>query len=269
MKVDIITIFPALFDAFLDCSIVGRARQRGLLEVAVYDLRDYAADRHKTVDDTPYGGGPGMVMKPEPWFAALRGILGANEPPRDGATEVILPSPCGRRLDQVLLEELAGRERLVIACGRYEGIDDRVRQHWATAEISLGDYVLGGGELAAQVIVEGVTRLLPGAIGDPESARQDSHSSGLLDHRHFTKPAEFEGMAAPDVLLSGNHEEIRLWRLRDALEATAQRRPDLLRENELTEEQKYLLRELQRNGKTSGAAQSGTTEKNDGQAENN
>ena len=268
MKVEIITIFPALFEAFLDCSIVGRARQRGLLEVAVHDLRDFAADRHRTVDDTPYGGGPGMVMKPEPWFAALRSVLGADSPPRDGATEVILPTPRGRSLDQAMLEELAGRERLVIACGRYEGIDDRVRQRWATAEISLGDYVLGGGEIAAQVIVEGVTRLLPGAIGDPESARQDSHSSGLLDHRHFTKPAEFEGMAVPDVLLGGNHEQIRLWRLRDALEATARRRPDLLRENELSEEQKNLLRELQRNDKTSRAAQSGATEKDDGQAEN-
>jgi len=267
MKVDVITIFPELFEAFLECSIVGRARQRGLLEVAVHDLRDYAADRHRTVDDSPYGGGPGMVMKPEPWFAALRDILGEPATGGQPRAEVILLTPRGRRLTQNSLEEFSRSERLVVLCGRYEGIDDRVRRRWVTCEISIGDFVLGGGELAAQVVIEGVTRLLPGALGDPESARQDSYTSGLLDHRHFTKPAEFEDMAVPEVLLSGNHEEIRRWRLRDALEATLRRRPDLLERLELTEEQKNLLRDIKRNGKNSGALLSSAVEKDDGKAE--
>ncbi len=254
MKIDVITIFPELFEPFLHCSIVGKTRKRLLLEVEVHDLRDYAADRHRTVDDTPYGGGPGMVMKPEPWFTALGDILGDPLPPSGQTqTEVIMLTPRGDRLTQESLERLSARQRLVILCGRYEGIDDRVRQRWVTSEISIGDFVLGGGELAAQVIIEGVTRLIPGAIGDPESAEQDSYSSGLLDHRHFTKPAEFEGLAVPEILLSGNHEEIRRWRLRDAIEATFRRRPDLLERLELTEEQKNTLRDIKRSGKNSGA----------------
>lgn len=268
MKIDLITIFPELFEAFLACSIVGRARQRELLQVEVHNLRDFVSDRHRTVDDTPYGGGPGMVMKPEPWFAALRSLLGREAERAPEGTEIILPTPRGRRLDQKMLEEFSRAERLIILCGRYEGIDDRVRARWATVEVSLGDYVLGGGEVAAQAIVEGVTRLLPGTLGDPESARLDSFSSGLLDHRHFTKPAEFEGMSVPEVLLSGNHEAIRLWRLRDALQATLLRRPDLLSRAELTDEEKNLLREMKRNGKNSGALTDGAMEKCDGKAEN-
>jgi tRNA (guanine37-N1)-methyltransferase len=266
MKIDVITIFPELFGPFLECSIVGRARQRGLLEVSVHDLRDHATDRHRAVDDTPYGGGPGMVMKPEPWFAALRGVLGGERPDEAGA-EVVLLSPRGSRLTQATLEQLGRGGRLVLMCGRYEGIDDRVRERWATVEVSIGDFVLGGGELAAQVIIEGITRLLPGAIGDPESAKQDSYSSGLLDHRHFTKPAEFEQMAVPEVLLGGNHEQIRKWRLRDALEVTRRRRPDLLERLQLTEEQKNLLREMEIGDKTSGAFLEGATEKDNGKAE--
>lgn len=241
MRIDVITIFPALFGPFLDHSIVARARERGIIDVAVHDLRDFTTDRHRTVDDAPYGGGPGMVMKPEPWFAVLRDIVGETQPPR---SEVILLSPRGERLTQKIFEELKDRDWLVLLCGRYEGVDDRVRGRWVTREISLGDYVINGGELAAQVFVEGVARLLPGAIGDPESAQQDSYSTGLLDHRHYTRPPEYEGMAVPDVLLSGDHEAIRLWRLRDSLEATRRRRPDLLEQKELSEEERNILAEI-------------------------
>jgi tRNA (guanine37-N1)-methyltransferase len=254
MWIDVITIFPELFGPFLDCSIVGRARRRGILKVAVHDLRDYTADRHRTVDDTPYGGGPGMVMKPEPWFAAMRDIRG-EEPGRNDE-EVVLLSPRGERLTQELIETLSGHRRLVLMCGRYEGVDDRVQQRWVSREISLGDYVINGGELAAQVLLEAVTRLLPGALGDPESALQDSFTTGLLDHRHFTKPREFEGLEVPEVLLSGNHEEIRRWRLRDALRTTQARRPELLERRKLTPEEKQILEsiaaEQQDGGKNNG-----------------
>jgi tRNA (guanine37-N1)-methyltransferase len=267
MKIDVLTIFPELFEPFLKCSIVGRARQRGLLEVAVHNLRDYATDRHRTVDDTPYGGGPGMVMKPEPWFAALRDILGGDRQPSEVGAEVVLLTPAGKRLDQTGLEEFSHATWLILLCGRYEGIDDRVRERWATAEISIGDFVLGGGELAAQVLIEGVTRLLPGAIGDPESALQDSYASGLLDHRHFTKPADFEGRSVPEILLSGNHEQIRLWRLRDALALTLSHRPDILEKLQLTQEQKNILREMERSDKNSGALLNGAEENDNGEAE--
>ena len=256
MRIDVITIFPELFGPFLGCSVVGRARERGLLEVRLENLRDYAEGRHRTVDDTPYGGGPGMVMKPEPWFAALESLLEkskkgeegekdeGDEEGEEGGRQVALLTPRGELLRQETLEELSRLDHLVLLCGRYEGIDDRVRRRWATRELAIGEFVLGGGELAAQVIVEGVARLLPGALGDPESARRDSYSSGLLDHRHFTKPAAFAGLAVPEVLLSGDHERIRRWRLRDALEATLRRRPRLLEEVELDAEAEELLREI-------------------------
>jgi tRNA (guanine37-N1)-methyltransferase len=253
MRIDVITIFPELFEAFLGCSIVGRAREKCLIEVAVHDLRCYAEDRHRTVDDTPYGGGPGMVMKPEPWFRALHAVLGPEESAGPGC-EVVLLSPSGERLVQGLLEKLSRVERLILMCGRYEGIDDRVRERWATLEVSIGDFVINGGEMAAQVIIEGVTRLLPGALGDPESAACESFSSGLLDHRHYTKPAVLEGAAVPEVLLSGNHEKIRRWRLLDSLRATAERRPDLLKKAVLSEEEKALLLEIEKEKENSGRA---------------
>lgn len=243
MRIDVITIFPALFGQFLDHSIVARARERGIIDVAVHDLRDYTTDRHRTVDDAPYGGGPGMVMKPEPWFAALRDIAGEAELD-DGQREIVLLSPRGEQLTQKIFEDLKDRDRMVLLCGRYEDVDDRVRKTWVTREISLGDYVINGGELAAQVMIEGIARLLPGAIGDPESAEQDSYSSGLLDHRHFTRPPEFEGMAVPDVLLSGDHEAIRRWRLKDSLETTQRRRPDLLKQKDLTKEERSILAKI-------------------------
>jgi tRNA (guanine37-N1)-methyltransferase len=241
MKFSVITIFPELFDSFAQCSIVARAIGAGIVSLEVANLRDYATDRHNTVDDSPYGGGPGMVMKPVPWFAALDDVAGTVEP---GEDEVILLSPRGERLKQEIFEELKTRKRLIFLCGRYEDIDDRVRQRWVTREISLGDYVINGGELASQVVIEGVTRLLPGAISDPESAERDSFSSGILDHRHFTKPREFAGMQVPDVLLSGDHEKIRRWRLKDALKTTLERRPDLLQQRELTQEEQELLDQL-------------------------
>ena len=259
MRIDVITIFPALFEPFANCGIVGRARGKGLLHLAVHDLRQYAADRHRTVDDTPYGGGPGMVMKPEPWFAALRAILGSEESVSDSC-EVVLLTPRGKRLEQTLLEQLSNRRRIVLICGRYEGIDDRVRQRWATMELSVGDFVLSGGELPAQTIIEGVTRLLPGAIGDPESAADDSFSTGLLGHRQFTKPTRNEGLSVPEELLGGDQEKIRLWRLRDTLEATLRRRPDMLDKAGLTEEMHNLLREIKREKQLSGTAGSDITE---------
>ena len=183
-----------------------------------------------------------MVMKPEPWFAALRAVVGEDK--ENLNRETILLSPKGERLTQKLIERLCSRNHLVLMCGRYEDVDDRVRQQWVSTEISLGDFVINGGELAAQVLIEGITRLLPGALGDPESAGLDSFSSGILDHRHFTKPAEFERLKVPEVLLSGNHEEIRRWRLKDALTLTLRRRPDLLESKELTKEEKRLLKEI-------------------------
>ncbi len=254
MKIDVITIFPELFGPFLECSIVGRARDGGLLNVSVHNLRDFATGPHRTVDDAPYGGGPGMVMKPEPWFGALRSVLGPQESEQRRATgrEVILLTPRGELLRQETVERLSRSNHLVILCGRYEGIDDRVRQRWATAEISIGNFVIGGGELAAQVIIEGVTRLLPGALGDSESARRDSFSSGLLGCRQFTRPAEFEELLVPKVLLGGNHEEIRRWRLRDALRTTLRRCPELLEQVESSEEIQALLREIRESGKAYG-----------------
>lgn len=242
MIIDVITIFPELLGSFLDCSIVGRARKNGLLTISTHNLRDWTADRHRTVDDIPFGGGPGMVMRPEPWFAALRDLTQNGE--AGTSREIILFSPRGERLTQRIIEKLSTTDHLLLLCGRYEEVDDRVRQRWATMELSLGDYIITGGELAAQVVIEGVTRLLPGAIGDPESARQDSFSRGLLDHRHFTRPQEYEGMAVPPVLTSGNHELIRRWRLRDSLEITWRRRPDLLESLELTDEEQQILREI-------------------------
>lgn len=238
MKFSVITIFPELFDTFASCSIVGRAVEAGIVSVEVHDLRDFTTDRHKTVDDSPYGGGPGMVMKPEPWFAALESITG------ESAEETVMPSPRGEPLRQTIFEELADRRHLLFVCGRYEDIDDRVRQRWVTREISLGDYVINGGELAAQVMIEGITRLLPGAISDPGSAESDSFSTGLLDHRHFTKPREFAGLEVPEVLLSGDHEKIRQWRLRDAMWTTLARRPDLIDRDRMSAEERAVLDEL-------------------------
>ncbi len=222
MRVDVFTIFPGIFEGPLRESLLGRAVADGLLDVRVHDIRDFARDRHRQVDDEPYGGGPGMVMKPEPLFAAVESLG-----PDRGRT--ILLSPAGRRLDRDLVHDLAGQARLVLICGRYEGVDERVLLGLPAEEVSIGDYVLSGGEVPALVVLEAVTRLVPGVIGREESHELDSFEDGLLDHPHYTRPKEFRGMHVPDVLLSGHHGEIERWRHRAALDKTRRNRPDLLR----------------------------------------
>ncbi len=240
MRIDIVSIFPEAF-APLDQSIVKRARERGLLEIVVWDLRDFTTDRHRQVDDTPYGGGAGMVMKPEPFFAAVDAIRTAAP----GTTpRIILTSPQGERFTQAVAQRLAGETRLVILCGHYEGIDERVREGLATDELSIGDYVLTGGELPAMVIVDAVARFIPGVVGDAQSVEADSFAEGLLDYPHYTRPAEFRGMKVPDVLLSGDHDAIRRWRHAQRLRRTLERRPDLLKAEALNEEDRRLLDEF-------------------------
>jgi tRNA (guanine37-N1)-methyltransferase len=240
LQFDIVTIFPRMIEAALAEGVVARALQRELLRVKVRDLRDFTDDRHRTVDDVPYGGGPGMVLKPEPIFRAVEAIA------KDGGAPqaVVLVSPHGRRFTQAEAIRLVGLERVTILCGRYEGIDDRVREGLATEELSIGDYVLSGGELAALVIVDAVARLIPGVVGDEDSVADDSFSRGLLDFPHFTRPAEFRDLKVPDVLVSGHHGEIRKWRKRQALELTLERRPELLADAELDVEEQEILREL-------------------------
>ncbi len=223
MRIDIVSIFPEALSP-LQVSVLGRARSRGVVQIEVHDLRDFTTDKHRQVDDVPYGGGPGMVMKPEPFFAAVESLaLPGAAPPR-----VVLTSPQGRRFDQRMAEDLAREPHLVVLCGRYEGVDERVAAGLGADEVSIGDYVLSGGELAAMVIVEATTRLVPGVVGDEQSVKADSFSEGLLDYPHFTRPVEFRGMRVPEVLLSGHHERIRRWRRREQLRRTLARRPDLL-----------------------------------------
>ena len=224
MKVDVITIFPRMVEAGLAEGVVGRARTAGLLDIVVHNLRDFTTDKHHVVDDVPFGGGPGMVMKPEPFFAALDAIRARRGTP--GA--VILMSPAGERLTQQGVKRLAAVAHIVLLCGRYEGIDERVREALATEEISIGDYVLSGGEVPALVVIDAVARLTPGVVGDDQSVAADSFTRGLLDYPHYTRPAEYDGRPVPEVLLSGHHGEIRKWRRETALARTVDRRPDLL-----------------------------------------
>jgi len=240
VKFDIITIFPKMVDAPLAEGIVGRAIARGLLDVKVHDLRTFTTDRHHVVDDVPFGGGPGMVMKPEPFFRAIERIRVERGAP--GA--VVLTTPDGPKLTQGTAERLRAAEHVVILCGRYEGIDERVRAHLATEEISIGDYVLSGGELPALVIVDAVSRLVAGVVGDEQSVARDTFAGGLLDFPQYTRPAEFEGLGVPPVLLSGHHQEIERWRRRAALARTLERRPDLLAGAALGPEDRAILSEL-------------------------
>jgi tRNA (guanine37-N1)-methyltransferase len=222
VRIDIVTIFPGIFESPLRESLLGRAIGAGLLDVRVHDLRDSTSDKHRQVDDESYGGGPGMVLKPEPVFAAVES-LGAGE------RRTLLLSPAGRRLDQALARELAGEAWVVLICGRYEGVDERVVEGLGAEEVSIGDYVVAGGEVPALVVLEAVTRLVPGVIGREESHERDSFGEeGVLDHPHYTRPAEFRGMRVPETLLSGNHAEIERWRREAALEKTRRNRPDLL-----------------------------------------
>jgi tRNA (guanine37-N1)-methyltransferase len=239
VKFDILTIFPRMVEASLAEGVVGRARAQGLVDVAVHNLRDFTTDRHHVVDDVPFGGGPGMVMKPEPFFAAIEAIEARRGVP--GA--VVLLSPAGRPFVQAEAARLAALGHVLLLCGRYEGIDERVRERWVTDEISIGDYVLSGGELPALVVVDAVARVVPGVVGNEESVRDDSFSKGLLDCPHYTRPAEFAGLTVPEVLTSGHHEEIRRWRRRQALRRTLERRPDLLAAAVLDDEERDWLRE--------------------------
>ena len=225
MKIDVLTLFPAMFAGPLDESIIKRARESGRLDLALHNLRDYAHDRHKTVDDRPFGGGPGMLLQPEPIFEAVESLAGEG-------TRVIFLSPAGRTFNQAIARELAGLEHLLMVSGHYEGFDERVREQLADDELSIGDYVLTNGALPVMVIIDAVTRLLPGVLGDEDSARDDSFSHGLLEYPQFTRPAEFRGVKVPEVLLSGNHAEIARWRAEQAQLRTKERRPDLLKETE-------------------------------------
>jgi tRNA (guanine37-N1)-methyltransferase len=225
MRIRVLTIFPELFGSFLATSLVGRAIARGLLAVAVRDLRDFAEDRHRSVDDEPYGGGVGMVMMAPPWIRAVRGLM-AEGAEGERPWRVLL-SPQGVRLDDAKVRELAARGDLILLCGRYEGIDERVRQTVVDEEVSIGDYVLSGGELPAMVLIEAVSRQVPGVVGQAESVVQDSFRDGVLDHPHYTRPPVVEGLAVPAVLLSGDHAAIRRWRREQAVRATREKRPDL------------------------------------------
>ena len=239
MRVDVLTIFPELLSPFLAASLIGKARERGLLEVRVHDLRGFTEDRHRSVDDEPYGGGGGMVMMAPPWIRAVRAVSEGRSPWR------VLLSPQGARLDDAKVRELAGRGDLVLFCGRYEGIDERVRETVVDEEVSIGDYVLSGGELPAMVLIEALSRQVPGVVGFADSVANDSFRGGLLDHPHYTRPPVVEGLAVPEVLTSGDHAAIRRWRDREALRATLEKRPDLLERPEvvsrLTREQRRLL----------------------------
>jgi len=220
MRVDVVTLFPAMFAGPLDESIVRRARDAGILDLRVHDLRRWTHDRHKTVDDRPFGGGPGMVLKPEPLFEAVESLRGEG-------TRVVLTSPSGRLFDQALAREWAGSGHLIFLSGSYEGYDERVREHLVDDDVSIGDYVLTNGALPVMVMVDAVTRLLPGVLGDDASSVDESFSNGLLEYPHYTRPAEFRGWGVPDVLMSGNHAEIERWRRAQAARRTAERRPDL------------------------------------------
>ena len=238
MKIDIVTIFPRMVEAGLAEGVVGRARAGGVLDIVVHNLRDFTTDKHHVVDDVPFGGGPGMVMKPEPFFAAI----GAIRERRGAPDAVVLLSPAGERFTQAGARRLSSLAHVVLLCGRYEGIDERVREVLATEEISIGDYVLSGGEVPALAVVDAVARLVPGVVGDEQSVEGDSFTRGLLDYPHYTRPAEFEGRPVPGVLLSGHHAEIRRWRREAALQRTRERRPDLLVTAELDADEREWLK---------------------------
>jgi tRNA (guanine37-N1)-methyltransferase len=245
MRIDILTLFPDMFAGYLGESILKRAQAAGLLAVHLHNIRDYAAGKHRVTDEPPYGGGGGMVLKPEPIFTAVEAILGLSPVSASAMLcPVILLTPQGRVFRQRVAAELAAQERLLLICGRYEGVDERVRQHLVTDEISIGDYVLTGGELAAMVVVDAVSRLLPGVLGAAEAAAEDSHATGLLEGPHYTRPESFRGWQVPEVLRSGHAAHIRRWRRQQALRRTWQRRPELLLAADLTEEDRRFLAEL-------------------------
>ena len=243
MQFEVFTLLPEVFPSYLESSILQRARQRGLIDVRVHNIREYTHDKHHTTDDTPYGGGGGMVMKPEPVFEAVESVLGLD-PAQPPQFPVILLTPQGRVFTQRVAEELSRHERIALLCGRYEGVDERIREHLVTDEISIGDYVLTGGELPALIIIDAISRLISGVLGDPTGAEDDSHSMGLLEYPHYTKPSEFRGWKVPDILLSGDHAKIDKWRREQALTRTFNKRPDMLEKAELNNEDKKIVERL-------------------------
>jgi len=238
MRIDVLTLFPEMFGAAIGSSILGRAQAAGLLTIRVWNIRDFAFDKHRTVDDIPYGGGAGMVMKPDVVVACIEHVKTINP------GKVVYLTPQGAVFNQTKAQSLAQEANLVLLCGHYEGIDQRIRDGWIDDEISIGDYVLTGGELPAMVVIDAVARLIPGVLGDETSAQEESFVNGLLEYPHYTRPAEFRGRGVPPVLLSGHHEQIRKWRLKEALRMTLARRPDLLEKRQLNAEEQQLLREI-------------------------
>ena len=242
IRFDILSIFPEMFVSPLHCSILKRAREKGLVEIHLHNIRDYAEDKHKMTDDAPYGGGGGMVMKVEPIERALTAII----PEREGVLTVLL-TPQGETFSQKMAEEMSLRSRIVLICGRYEGVDERVRDHLVDKEVSMGDYILTGGELSAMIMIDAISRLVPGVLGNNESASTDSFSMGLLEYPHYTRPSNYRGWPVPEVLLSGNHREILAWRRKESLRRTYVRRPDLLEKIALSPEDREILEEIKKN----------------------
>jgi len=243
MNIHVLSLFPDMFTGVFGASILKKAQEKGAVKLEVTDLRGFSGNKHNQVDDYPYGGGAGMVLKPEPMFSAVEAITAGKNP------RIILMCPQGERFTQKKAEELAQEQELVFLCGHYEGYDERIRQHLVTDEISIGDFVLTGGELGAMTVIDSVIRLLPGVLGQEDSHIQDSFSTGLLEHPHYTRPAEFRGMKVPDVLLSGNHAKIEQWRAEESLKRTFERRPDLLENYPLTDKQKMYVEKLINNNK--------------------
>ncbi len=250
MRIDILTLFPDMFSGPFGTGIFQRAASNGLVEVNIYNIRDYTHDKHHVVDDYPYGGGAGMVLKPDPIFEAVEKVKKEAQPEEE-ELPVILLTPQGRLFSQAVAQKLSGLKHLILICGHYEGVDERVRQHLVTDEISIGDYVLSGGELAAMVVVDGVVRLLPGVLGSEDSLEEDSHARGLLEYAQYTRPAVYRGWSVPEVLLSGNHAEIAKWRRQQSIARTLKRRPELLKKVNLTSEERQLVRELAENSASS------------------
>jgi tRNA (guanine37-N1)-methyltransferase len=250
MQIDVFTLLPEVFPPYLESSILQRARQRELIDVRVHNIRDYTHDKHHTTDDVPYGGGGGMVMKAEPVFEAVESVLGSRPPrslrPRRPDTPIILLTPQGRVFNQRIAQEFAAHEKIALICGRYEGVDERIRAHLVTDEISIGDYVLTGGELPALILIDAIARHIPDVLGDPDGAADDSHASGLLEYPHYTRPPEFRSWTVPEILLSGDHARINQWRREQSLKRTLDRRPDLLDKAELSESDKKALERIKK-----------------------
>ena len=240
MRFDILTLFPEMFNGPFSDSMIKKARENGIIDINLIDIRDYTTDKHNTADDYPYGGGAGMVLKVEPLYYALADI---TEDFSQSTTNILL-TPRGQKLDQSMVKDLSGKDRLVLICGHYEGIDERIRNNFVDQEVSIGDYVLTGGEIPAMVLVDAVARLLPGVLGHDESKKNDSFYNGILDYPHYTRPQEFKGMEVPEILLSGNHQLVDRWRKKEALKRTYLMRPDLIENTELTQDQQELLREI-------------------------